>query len=164
MVNPARDVLIEEVQRRLSRLDLPQELQLAIVALIRRHGDGGPVPEAMPLDDRIVQLRTARDFYRASIRRTDILGPKLASDTVTNMLLALFIAHEEGRSVSVSSLCIASGGPPTTALRQIRRMEEEDLVRRYADAQDGRRTWIAPTDKAHRMMRDFIVEMRQIAA
>jgi hypothetical protein len=34
------------------------------------------------------------------------------------MLLELFAAHESGRCVSISSLCYASGVPPTTALRQ----------------------------------------------
>jgi DNA-binding MarR family transcriptional regulator len=163
VVNSARNVLIEEVQLRLVKLDLSGETQRAVIGLIQRQGERIPAPGTASLDDRFIQLRVARDLYRTSLRRTDLLGPKLASDTVTNMLLALFIAHEEGRGVSVSSLCIASGGPPTTALRQIRRMEDEALVRRYADSQDGRRTWVSPTDKALDLTRDFIAEMRQLA-
>ncbi|MHA6318030.1 winged helix DNA-binding protein [Altererythrobacter sp. CAU 1778] len=58
--------------------------------------------------------------------------------------------------MSVTSLCIASGVPPTTALRWISQMTEAGLLERVADDADKRRVFIALTDRtADAMARYF---------
>ena len=64
------------------------------------------------------------------------------------MLLDLTAARAEHARVSVTSLCIASGVPPTTALRWIEQMCEAGLLRRVEDDVDRRRSFISLTDKA----------------
>ena len=59
------------------------------------------------------------------------------------MLLDLYAARLERRPVSVSSLCIASAVPATTALRWIKTMTDGGLFIREADPHDGRRIFIA---------------------
>ena len=60
--------------------------------------------------------------------------------------------------MSVTSLCIASGVPPTTALRWISQMVDQGLLERVSDDSDKRRAFIALTDKsADGMARYFSV-------
>jgi DNA-binding MarR family transcriptional regulator len=54
----------------------------------------------------------------------------------------------EGRRISVSSACIASGAATSTALDWIRKLEANGLVYRERDANDGRRTFLRISDDA----------------
>jgi hypothetical protein len=59
-----------------------------------------------------------------------------------DMMLDLFAAHEEGRSVSVSSICIAAAVPQTTALRWLAVLEAHGYVLRKNDPRDRRRVFV----------------------
>jgi hypothetical protein len=52
--------------------------------------------------------------------------------------LVSLIATAEGKSISVSSACIGSAGPPTTALRYLNVLDEKRLVERFKYATDAR--------------------------
>src|SRR3546814_8312141 len=67
----------------------------------------------------------------------------------------LMAAHLSGQRVSVSSLCIAAAVPATTALRWIRALTDHGLFLRQADPSDGRRVFIALSDKAAEAMALF---------
>jgi len=75
------------------------------------------------------------------------------------MLLDLTAARAEQAKVSVTSLCIASGVPPTTALRWIGQMTEAGLLKRIEDETDRRRAFIALTDKAIEAMSAYFAEL-----
>ena len=75
------------------------------------------------------------------------------------MLLDLTAAQAEGTRVSVTSLCIASAVPPTTALRWIGQLTEAGLLRRIEDRSDRRRAFIALTDKAADAMAAYFAEV-----
>jgi DNA-binding MarR family transcriptional regulator len=66
--------------------------------------------------------------------------------------------------VSVTSLCIASGVPPTTALRWIGQMVEAGLFQRVEDDSDRRRAFIALTEKAADAMARYFAELGRRAA
>lgn len=87
-----------------------------------------------------------RDLLRARRLRDDFLPGDLFADPAWDMLLDLLAARLEKERVSVSSLCIASAVPPTTALRWIRTLTEKGFVHRQADPHDGRRVFITLTD------------------
>ena len=89
-----------------------------------------------------------RDIIRARRLRAQFFGHGLFADPAWDILLDLFAARMEGRSVAVSSLCIAAAVPATTALRWIRQLTDQALLRRVADPQDGRRVFIELTDSA----------------
>ena len=61
--------------------------------------------------------------------------------------------------VSVTSLCIASGVPPTTALRWIGQMTEAGLLERVEDESDRRRAFIGLTDAAADAMARYFAEL-----
>lgn len=62
------------------------------------------------------------------------------------MMLDLYVARVEVRSISVSSLCYAGRCPPTTALRHITMLTERGLIERVPDPADRRRVNLRLTD------------------
>jgi DNA-binding MarR family transcriptional regulator len=81
----------------------------------------------------LIKLRRLRDQH---------FPPDLFADPAWDILLDLYAANLEGKSVSVSSLCIAAAVPPTTALRWITTMTEHGALVRKQDPQDARRVFI----------------------
>ncbi len=93
--------------------------------------------------DRLSALLT---IQRKRAAREKFFPKGLFEDPCWDMLLDLMINHLQGRRISVSSLCIASGVAQTTALRRIADLHEQGLVRRIADEKDGRRVFIELTE------------------
>ena len=91
---------------------------------------------------------TLRRIIRNRQLRAELFTAGLFADPAWDMLLDLTAARLERRRVSVSSLCMASGVPSTTALRWIRVMEDNALIRREDDAIDRRRSYVTLTDQA----------------
>ncbi|WP_238147308.1 winged helix DNA-binding protein [Rhizorhabdus dicambivorans] len=103
-----------------------------------------------------VEAGLIRELIRARRLRDELFGPGLFADPAWDILLDLTAARIEGRSVAVSSLCIAAAVPATTALRWIKQLTDSGLLRRVADPDDGRRIFIELTDRAaHAMMTYF---------
>ena len=93
-----------------------------------------------------------RKIIRNRQARGKFIDPALFSDPAWDMLLDLTAAFGEGNEVAVTSLCIASGVPATTALRWIRQMVEIGLFERVEDRNDKRRAFISLSDKAAEAM------------
>ncbi len=88
-------------------------------------------------------------------------GEALFEDPAWDMLLDLFASELEGTRVSVSSLCIAAGVAPTTALRWIAKMTELDLLIRHPDLIDKRRAYITLSPRATEAMRGYMLAIRK---
>jgi FixJ family two-component response regulator len=91
-----------------------------------------------------------RQLLRHETKRWEISNGSLFGDPTWAMLLDLVIAKLENRTVSVSSACIASGAPTTTALRLVNKLVADSILLRVPDDKDGRRDFlvIAPDIKA----------------
>jgi len=83
-----------------------------------------------------------RRLLREESKRRQIGNGELFGDPCWAMLLDLMIARLEGRKVAVSSACIASGAPTTTAMRLINRLVSESILVRSPDENDGRRDFL----------------------
>ncbi|MHA6334329.1 winged helix DNA-binding protein [Qipengyuania sp. CAU 1752] len=105
-------------------------------------------------DPQLVRAIIAQRQARAKFFSDDLFA-----DPAWDILLDLTAARAEGKRVSVTSLCIASGVPPTTALRWISQMTEAGLLQRVEDQQDRRRAFIALTDKAAEAMAQYFAEV-----
>lgn len=90
-------------------------------------------------DDRALNVR---EYIRQRRMRSEFFPPEFFADPVWDMMLDLYAAHYEGQEVSVSSLCIASAVPPTTALRWIKTLTACGWFVRRRDDHDGRRVYI----------------------
>ena len=108
--------------------------------------------------------RLVRRIIRQRQMRARFFDGELFADPAWDMLLDLTAARVEHSRVSVTSLCIASGVPPTTALRWIGQMTEVGLLQRVEDDCDRRRAFITLTDKASEAMARFFKEVDNGAA
>lgn len=105
-------------------------------------GPADHVPAVPPDPQQIRHLISLRRL------RERFFSPELFADPAWDILLDLAAARLERRSVSVSSLCIAAAVPPTTALRWIRLMTDQQLLERRADSLDARRMFVDLSDAA----------------
>jgi hypothetical protein len=112
----------------------------------------GPRP---PLPDP----RLVRRIIRQRQLRARFFDGELFADPAWDILLDLTAARAEHTRVSVTSLCIASGVPPTTALRWISQMTAAGLLERVEDDTDRRRAFIALSDQAADAMARYFAEV-----
>jgi len=92
-------------------------------------------------------------------RRADFFGKGLFADPAWDMIVDLAIARSRFVRVSVSSLCIASGVPPTTALRWIGLLVDRGVFQREDDATDRRRALVSLTDGGMRKVANYFSEV-----
>lgn len=86
-------------------------------------------------------------------RRFDVA---LFSDPAFDMLLALFSAGEDGRTMTTNGCCAASRVPRTTALRWIKLLVARGHVITADDPADRRSTLLHLSETARTMIRSWI--------
>lgn len=91
--------------------------------------------------------------------RARYLSNELFADPAWDILLELLKAEIAGLPVSVSSVCIASSVPPTTALRWLNQLEEQGIVVRRADRSDGRRIFVELSPEASGALRRYFIDV-----
>lgn len=101
-------------------------------------------------------LSLARKAYALRRKRQAIFGNSdLFGEPAWDILLDLFIADGEGKTVSVSSACIGSAAPATTGLRWLGVLADEGLVVRENDHEDHRRVLVRLTPAGRAAMERF---------
>ena len=101
-------------------------------------------------------LQRAKAYYRKRRSRELIFGSSdLFADPAWDILIDLFIAYEEGQGISISSACIASAVPTTTALRWLKLLEEEGHISRNNDPFDARRVNLYLSETSANKVRQF---------
>ncbi len=145
----------ERDAERLRRLNAEVARIAEALAKLARDGDTGEhvrdrtddfaAPDMGDAPVPAVSAASVRGAIRARRLRDQFFAPDLFADPAWDMLLDLFAARLEGGNVSVSSLCIASAVPPTTALRWITTLTDAGLVGRQEDPADKRRAFIVLT-------------------
>ncbi len=104
---------------------------------------------------------TARPAYlkalvAARADRDALFAAGLFSDPAWEMMLDLAVAEASGRPISVTSLCIASGAPTTTALRRMDDLKAAGLIDRVPDPRDRRRVLVRLTAQGKERMEAFV--------
>lgn len=108
--------------------------------------------------DDIVIIK-AKKYIRARQKRESIFkNMDIFGEPAWDIIIDLFVASEECRLVSVSSLCIASNVPTTTALRWITILENLEIIIRTADPSDGRRSFLALSDSYRYKIGEFFAQ------
>ncbi len=124
-------------------------------------------PDGDPAQDRLVRAprpplpdpALVRTIIRQRQTRAKFFDGELFADPAWDILLDLTAARVEHTRVSVTSLCIASGVPPTTALRWIGQMTQAGLLERVEDDADRRRAFIALSNPAADAMARYFAEL-----
>lgn len=103
-----------------------------------------------------------RKLIRAEHSRSRVIGGKLLGDPAWNILLDLLLASIERRRVAVSSACIVAGVATTTALRLINRMVDDGVLVRIADANDGRRHFLAIEPAVETALKNYLIDLSRL--
>jgi DNA-binding MarR family transcriptional regulator len=90
-------------------------------------------PQLLGVAEEIYKVRRKRD-----IQFEQFFGDGLFCEPAWDVLLDLYINNARQKSISVSSACLASAAPATTALRHISELVRRRLVIRYPHPDDRR--------------------------
>jgi len=104
--------------------------------------------------------RLVRKIIHQRRLRARFFDEDLFADPAWDMLLDLTAARAEHTRVSVTSLCIASEVPLTTALRWINLLVDCGLFDRTEDDTDKRRAFISLSDRGASLMAKYFAEIK----
>jgi DNA-binding MarR family transcriptional regulator len=138
----SRSPRTEMALRELANLQA-QVVRLAAVIEANDCNDAGNSGAVQPCSDASI-----RGILQSRLERGSCFPADLFSDPAWDMLLDLYAAELAQVRVSVTSLCIASNAPTSTALRWISALEREKLIERRPDPLDGRRFFLSLTNDA----------------
>lgn len=142
-------------------LAMARELEIgesssAISESLSAGGDAREGGRAAASQDHPIWVELARQAYEDRRRRTKIFrSEELFGEPAWDILLDLFIAAKERRRVSVTSSCIGSAVPSTTALRWIAILEKQGLLVREADLGDARRVYVKLSARGYAAMLEY---------
>ncbi len=92
-----------------------------------------------------------REVCRRLIAERKLVGAKLGFDLCPaptwDILLDLYLAHQEDRATYLWSLCMAAHIPTSSAHRKIAELTKKGLLTRSADGDDGRRVSVGLTEE-----------------
>jgi hypothetical protein len=119
-----------------------------------------PRPAPAPAGLRSGQIDAARRHWEARRLREQMFGPAVFGDCAWGVVLDLFIATEEGREVTLSSICEAMSLPPAVVLRSLATLIEMGLVLRETRAADAPGVSLLLSDAAFERLRDYFSQTR----
>jgi hypothetical protein len=130
---------------------------------VRRHAfdaetDAPAPPESGPETDP----RWVRAILDVRALRRQFLGFE-TSDGALAMMLELYVARLEGRSIHQTALGVAARVPPTTALRAARMFLARGIVTRHPDSVDKRLHLLALSDAAAMRLRAYLATAAHLA-
>jgi len=108
--------------------------------------------------DKPLFASIAEDDYEARRMRDAHLKCDLFGEPAWDILLDLYVQQSLGRQVNVTSSCIASNVPHTTALRYLSALEKRGFVERSASEADKRITYFSLTQMGLRRMGRYLQE------
>ena len=138
---PANDDSVaptENIQEHLERIENPTEPAGIVGAAVRPN----------------ISTSKERDVRRAlelRANRAEVFGDGLFSEPAWDILLKLYSADLNSRAESISNVCLASGVPPSTALRWLQHLQGEGWIERSFDP-DDRQFLIALSAKSRMAM------------
>jgi len=155
-INEVTDILPKPIDRNTLLFSMQEAVRRHAAMLSRSAG-----PAALPLPSRrgfgprrelpadLQVLQWLRDIDEQRFKALDGI---VEMDATWNMLAELLRARITKRRISVTSLCLASRGPVTSALRRVERLLRDGLITYTLDPKDRRRKYVELTsDGASRM-------------
>lgn len=91
----------------------------------------------------------AKQLLAQRMARFDHFPAELFHEPAWDMLLALFVAHEERRTMNVKTLVASAHAPVTTSQRWIDHLHKLKLIDRVIDPVDRRRMEISLSDAGY---------------
>ena len=111
--------------------------------------------DAVP-DTAVSLAQKARTLSDQRRLRRRSLPAELFHEPAWDMLLALYIAHDEGRVLNVKSLVACADAPVTTSQRWIEHLHKLRLVTRVVDTIDRRRLEVSLSQNGVEAMETYL--------
>ena len=151
LAGPEKDI-IEEMKRNLDAVSEKIQTLVNVVAMPKSQSRTGMVESpAIPITAKmlegVLKARSSRNLY---------FSAEIFSDPAWDMLLDLFLAKIKNGAMVVSSLCVGSGAPISTAHRRLSVLEDKGLIYRRRDKIDTRRVFVELTEEGERKMRRYL--------
>lgn len=141
----------------------PEELAMLNAAAARAPASTSTGIKGDIMDQaRLARVEAAR-VLKLLRQRERVLGTKLFADPAWNIMLDLFVRRIDEHVTSVSSACIASGVPATTALRHIAILIENGFVVKNPSLTDQRVQYITLNDEGVRKMVDVLTLTEEVS-
>ena len=115
--------------------------------------------EALRDDSPAWQLAAQR-LYAERKARSEFFPSAMFGEAAWDVLLDLYVAEKRNQLVCITSACVASNAPATTALRWIGMLEEQGLATRFADACDGRRNFLRISERGYALMTAYLAAIQ----
>jgi hypothetical protein len=108
--------------------------------------------------DSITALAIERARKHVAIwdRRENYLPKQLFGDATWQILIFLLVNCADGKRVSVSAACLASGTPATTGLRHLTNLTNLGYIRRVCDPADSRRVYVELCEETKSKLIDLL--------
>lgn len=149
--------IMSRLDQLIAKLNANGDVSTGIVRKLAAN-ESGPIRQSRK---SLPDPRLVRSLIRCRRMRLRFFDQTLFADPAWDMLLDLTAARAEHLRVSVTSLCIASGVPTTTALRWIKLLEQAGLVKRIEDDTDRRRAFVTLTERGADAMARFFEEVER---
>jgi DNA-binding MarR family transcriptional regulator len=125
--------------------------------------DADRLPESLTPEQRqTLRDEAAREQRRRGLRRK-LFDPNLFGEPAWEILLALYVADDVERRLSIAQLTAVTHVPLTTALRWLAHLEDHDLVSRTIAPDDQRIVLIELTETGRRAMNAYLSRARDDA-
>jgi CheY-like chemotaxis protein len=111
---------------------------------------------------REVLQKFVRSILKARQQRAEFMDASKFADPAWDIMLDLTSAALEGRSVPALSVSVAANVPMTTALRYVKRLVEDGVVKRWDDPGDKRRSLLALENHALESMIQYLTTVWRI--
>lgn len=108
--------------------------------------------------------RSAEKMYKERLARLAIFrDDDIFGEPAWDILLDLFASERVNKRISITSACLASNTPSTTALRWLTVLQRKNLIERIEDDQDARRCYVVLTTKGRNLLIDYFEKIEEIS-
>lgn len=107
--------------------------------------------------ERAEVAEVAKSYLKSRRARERLFPAALFGEAAWDILLDLYVSRVEGRAVTVSDATVASGVAATTGLRWIGKLLEEELIVRFDDPHDKRRSFLEIRDDISQRVEQWII-------
>ena len=135
--------------------DIAQSLDIMVseLQLLAERSEEGSALPPIPTSN----VERAKQVYRNRRRREQVFGDaSLFGEPAWDIMLDLYVAAAQDKRIAVTSACIGSAVPATTALRWIKILEDRGLIEREVDEVDARRTFVRLSPKGCVLMEEYL--------
>src|ERR1051325_5563112 len=101
----------------------------------------------------------AERLYLERRRREEYFPAGLFGEPAWDLILALFVARDEGRRLTIAEAYEAAKVKPAAGRKLLARMECQGMIRRSPDQQDRRKRFVGLTDDGTERLTDYLTRL-----